>query len=65
LIVSDFDDNEPDPSDYDEPKPSQTKCRKCGAACTWLETLLLDGSSGRLHVCNVTDDFDDLTKAKP
>lgn len=59
-------DFKPEPSD--DNKHSKTKCRKCGADCTWLDTLLMDdGRRGfrLLHVCNVTDDFDDLTKAKP
>ena len=58
-------DFEPEPDDgWDEPT-SRAVCRTCGEVCTWHDTgvrMALMGDDGKLHVCNVTDDFDDLTK---
>jgi hypothetical protein len=54
-----------DMQDADEEPAGNAVCRTCGEECTWHHTgtrWALMGEDGRLHTCNVTDDFDDLTK---
>lgn len=65
-------DFEPDPEDYYErptSRPKEVACRTCGRADLYWHPVhnrkqdyQLTNPDGSPHTCNVTDDFDDLTK---
>lgn len=59
--------NRDDDLDVEQRSSKQPKCRNCGKKCTWMQQtgkwVLGDhvGSRLRLHVCDHSDAFEDLT----